>query len=108
MRATSPVLLVALAAAAPAQQWTKLCPADGTQVAAFDLTRSRTVLYAFGDAGPETWTWAGSGWTQHLLATTPNRVPDACAYDLARDRLVLPLAGAVFETWEHDGTSWSL
>ncbi|MGE3172022.1 MAG: hypothetical protein AB7O97_05300 [Planctomycetota bacterium] len=87
---------------------------------AYDVTRSRTVL--FGGrvlAGPSlAWTWEHDGivWTQrNPLNAPPARASAAMAYDALRQRAVVfggfqpsgsgsPYHG---DTWEWDGATWS-
>ncbi len=85
---------------------------------AYDAARRTVVLYG-GRATPEllledTWEWDGQNWTDRTPRTGP--VPSArtghtLSYDTTRQRVVLfggqTRTGAVNETWEWDGTSWT-
>ncbi|MEW5849382.1 MAG: kelch repeat-containing protein [Myxococcota bacterium] len=118
-------------------QW--LTPAQGSPrpsprlfpAAAFDAEHGTTVLFGgFGGAGfnlaprNDTWTWNGSGWTQHTSGPTPPpRVGGAMAYDPVRGVTVLfggcltlsanleagrpDCDEALGDTWEWDGASWT-
>src|SRR5262249_51823430 len=90
---------------------------------AYDSARDRIVL--FGGEGPtssttsgvlgDTWEWNGSTWTQMPTSGSPSaRQAPALAYGSARGRTVL-FAGSdpnaptlLADTWEWDGSSWSL
>jgi hypothetical protein len=82
---------------------------------AFDLLRSRGVLFGGSDVGTnrlgDTWEWDGTSWTDRMPANAPSaRSRHAVAYDPVRARTVLFGGddGAVrADTWEWDGTSWT-
>lgn len=100
---------------------TKPTPRQGASIA---YDRSRGLAVMFGgvndDATPvgfgETWTWDGLGWLKLTPTVSPSsRAWSAMAFDASRERVILfggELAGtpASFsaETWEWDGTTWSL
>jgi hypothetical protein len=79
-------------------------------VMAYDSRRAVTVYYAY-----ETWEWDGRSWTQLSPPVSPAGASNAAmAYDSARGVAVL-FGGCCDEqgqdlnqTWEWDGTTWSL
>jgi hypothetical protein len=82
---------------------------------AYDSNRGVTVLFGGAPDGDETWEWNGTDWTQKSSTNKPSaRTAHAMAYD--RDRGVTVLFGGFTtlggaesdETWEWDGTNWSL
>lgn len=86
---------------------------------AFDSARNRTVLFGGGllVSLADTWEWDGVAWQQQTPATAPSpRRSTAMAFDLARGRTVLfggydataTSATVHNDTWEWDGTNWSL
>jgi hypothetical protein len=105
--------------------WTQLHPAnsptprDGSALA-FDPTRGRAVLFGGHDANgrlADTWEWAGTNWTQIPTSYAPApRFWESMAFDSHTGRIVL-FGGDHFlpydlgesnDTWEWDGTQWSL
>lgn len=102
--------------------WTKVAvtgpPGRLWHAMAYDAARRRVVLFGghnLSRALGDTWEWDGNTWT--LCATTgPSpRNNHAMAYDAARARVIL--FGGEFgfgspvssnETWEWDGSSWTL
>ncbi|MEZ6235754.1 MAG: immunoglobulin domain-containing protein [Phycisphaerales bacterium] len=108
------------------QTWSNLSqtgPAYRTGFAlAFDATRGRPVLVGGGDGGGsqgqfygDMWEWVGDAWTLVPGADLPGRTGHRLVCDEARGRLVL-YAGQTAssgnaqttETWEFDGSAWSL
>ncbi len=85
---------------------------------AYDSARGQTVLFGGGGgASPlsDTWTYDGTSWTQRSPATSPSaRTAGTMAFDSARGVVVLhggfvgSTQNATNETWEWDGTTWSL
>jgi hypothetical protein len=82
---------------------------------AYDASRKKVLLFGgydgidyFGD----TWTRAGSAWTEQAPATSPSkRSSMGMAYDAARAEVVL-FGGAIgastfADTWTWDGTTWT-
>jgi len=97
------------AGAPPARQFAAL---------AFDAARGRSLLMG-GQAGftifADTWEWDGLSWTRRTPATAiPARNAHCMAYDSDRGRIVLfggaPTVGlpTLNDTWEWDGTDWTL
>lgn len=98
-------------------------PRQGAAIA-FDARRGVAVMFGgIEDDSPtanlfgETWVWDGLGWLNAAPSTGPSsRAWAAMAYDAARDRIVLfggttgatASEGSLAETWEWDGTRWSL
>jgi hypothetical protein len=93
--------------------------ARGEHAMAYDALRRRTVLFGgFGFNGgrlADTWEWDGSTWVQRLPAVSPTaRSGHAMVFDVIRGRTVLfggesALGGFYHaDTWEWDGTSWTL
>jgi hypothetical protein len=85
-------------------------PARMNHALAFDLARSRTVLFGGETWTPQyfadTWEWNGTDWTRRAPAQSPPaRFNHAMAYDSARARTVM-FGGA--GTWEWKGTTWTL
>jgi hypothetical protein len=80
--------------------------------AAFDSTRSRTVLfggYVFGYLNQETWEWDGVAWSLRATSGPSARSNPAMAFDSARGMTVLfggSNGSPLNDTWEWDGTSW--
>lgn len=108
--------------------WSQLAPAtsptgkQGIELI-YDPIRDVAVLYGslntspFGGASvDQTWEFDGTTWTRVFPTTTPGGLGLYCgAYDLGRQRVVIyggeadnffPIASA--DTWEYDGTTWSL
>jgi hypothetical protein len=95
-------------------------PGSEAAVMAYDAGRAVCVLYVpvlVGGVptGAQTWEWDGVAWTQRLPATTPSvRRVASMAYDPVRQRTVLfggfydGFAAFYDETWEWDGSNWSL
>ncbi|MGE3352250.1 MAG: kelch repeat-containing protein [Planctomycetota bacterium] len=101
-------------------------PRDGASMAFQDAVAGvrpagRSVLFGGrpvggGAALSGTWELEGLNWQQRLPTTAPPARADAgLAYDRARNRAVLfggrtgsPCGGELGDTWEWDGTSWSL
>jgi hypothetical protein len=99
--------------------WTPVVGATAPPLAdhalAFDAVRNRTVLFGgFGGQGlvADTREYNGTSWTRIVTAHAPQpRSGHALAYDAARGRTVLfgGAAGAAFaDTWEYDGSNWTL
>jgi hypothetical protein len=90
----------------------------------YDARRDRLVV--FGGAllqsdgttnlTDETWEWDGASWAQRAPATSPGAREAVLAFDRARGRVVLfggagPPSGNTLplnDTWEYDGTTWTL
>lgn len=71
--------------------------------------RQRIVLFG-GDYGgllTDMWEWNGSVWQQRQVIAPPTRLDPACAYDRARNVIVM-FSGdnQVADTWEFDGQTW--
>ncbi len=86
---------------------------------AYDSARGRMVLFgaydSFGLSLSETWEYDGSTWIQAHPAHSPSpRRGAAMAFDSGRNRAVMfggadtNGAGRFAETWEWDGTDWTL
>lgn len=78
---------------------------------AFDAARGLTVALI----GSATWTWDGASWSQVMVAGPTAARDSAMAYDAQRERIVrfggyLDGTGSsqIDETWEWDGSSWTL
>lgn len=105
--------------------WTQHFPANSPG----PLARQRMVqkfptpdTYLFGgrDSGGakgETWYWNGADWTQIVTPTIPGPTASglfahSLAYDEIRDRFVVhggvAVTSTLNETWEFDGTDWSM
>lgn len=95
------------------ERWTDLGAADGVvpTMMAYDGARSEMVAHS----GDQTWTYDGSTWTA-VATTPPTSVRDSdAAYDARRERIVR-FGGytdgsgdsEIADTWEWDGTSWTL
>lgn len=92
-------------------------PVFGSPRAAYDARRAVTVLVGVNSAdAAETWTFDGTAWTLRAGPMPGPRVVETSAitYDRGRERVVL-LGGTPWastpgpmETWEWDGTAWSL
>ena len=88
------------------------------QAMAFDAARGEAVMFGgVGDLGfDDTWTWDGSGWHErHPISNPSARTAHVMAYDASRQRVVLfGGSGTVHtlddlgDTWEWDGTSWTI
>ncbi len=85
---------------------------DGPPCMAYDAARGEIVLFT---SPGETWSYNGSNWIQKSPATSPaTRDYAAMAYDPIREKIVMfggyDLSGPTYydETWEWDGTDWSL
>lgn len=87
---------------------------------AYDFKRDKTVLFG-GNTGngwsDETWEWDGTNWTLLTPANKPTgRGENVMVYDSARERMVMfgglgtvePGNGTNDQTWEWDGTNWTL
>jgi len=94
-----------------------LPPTREVTAIAVDTLRNEAVLFggiaSVGGFLADTWVFDGSTWTQRTVATHPSaRAGHTMAYDSVRDRVVLYGGGdvsvALFDTWEWDGTNWSL
>ncbi len=69
------------------------------------LFGGRTPVQLFGDF----WSFDGAAWTQHTATPAPSpRAGHGLAYDSARDRVVLFGGDPALQTWEWDGTGWTL
>ena len=87
---------------------------DGTAIA-YDAAHDQFVLFG-GKVGlnpnGETWIFDGSTWTHATPATSPAaRMYHTMAYDPTTQRIVLYGGGTpsqLRDTWEWDGTTWSL
>lgn len=89
---------------------------------AYDSRRNVVVLFsgnvctAVTCSSPgDTWEWDGTNWTQlSPLVAPPGRYSSALAYDPTRQRIVLfggrdnNLPKTYADTWEWDGTNWTL
>ncbi len=104
--------------------WVEKTPAEsppgrGYHAMAYDSGRGRVVLFGgWGSSGPlaDTWEWNGIAWMDRTAAVGPtSRYGHAMAYDSGQDRVVVfggcredgecrPLA----DTWEWDGSTWTL
>lgn len=85
---------------------------------AYDERRHVVVLFG-GATGPtsflaDTWEYDGTTWHQVIPAQSPTaRINHSMTYDSARGVVVLfgglesPGLGAVNDTWEYDGTTWT-
>lgn len=84
--------------------------------AAFDESRSRTVLFggdpetgnAFRDTS--TWVWDGADWTEAANSGPPSRAQHVMAYENARGRIIM-LGGTqanIETTWGWDGRVWTI
>jgi hypothetical protein len=96
--------------------WTRLFPVTGPtpswgRAMTYDSWRNRTLLY-----DGQTWEWDGANWTQRFPNRSPGHRPDThLSFDSARGRAVLfggRISGypgtPVADTWEWDGTDWTL
>jgi hypothetical protein len=102
-------------------------PARTAQTMAYDSLRGRVVMFGgrqlLGTAGGEIkvfgdmWVYGDNDWTEiHPPALPPARHLAAMTYDPIRDRIILyggvsvgadgVTAGALYDTWEFDGTTW--
>lgn len=129
--ASAVVALAILNAAAPAHAqcdgvWTQRMPAVAPSARSnhqlsYDSARGVTVLFGggYGDGtsgmNNETWEWNGTTWSQKSPATSPSpRTFFGMAYDDARGVTVLfggyddATNAPIGETWEWNGTNWSL
>jgi len=101
-------------------RWVQRFPATSPSgrsafVMVYDSLRERIVIYG-GTRGAtalaETWAFKDGNWTNLEPASPPPaRRLAAAAYDPDRDRIVLfggQNTATLFDTWEFDGTSWSL
>lgn len=86
---------------------------------AYDSARGKTVLFGGEDVNRvllgDTWEYDGTNWTQQQVSGPPPLYQLRMAYDVARARTVLyggSLNGGANSvsgnTWEWDGTSWTL
>jgi len=80
----------------------------------YDSARHLTVLFGGGGTN-ETWEWDGTSWTQRTPAHSPSaRNFHSMVYDSARQVTLLfggwetSLAQGSNETWEYDGSDWTL
>ena len=98
---------------------TPLAPsARSNHAAAYDFLRRRLVVFS-GDVGgsrpADTWELAGATWHSVMPSVSPSgRIGHWMAYDLGRARVVLfggsttgGDSGAVNDTWEWDGATWT-
>lgn len=98
--------------------WVRVFPASNAQLVgecsiAFDSTRGRVVMFS-----SVLWEWDGANWTQLPNSNGPSaNLWHDLVYDPVRQRLVLfgsppaptfPNVPAPSETWEWDGSAWSL
>ncbi len=91
-------------------------PARSLHGMAYDEARGRVVLFGGCCANQDTWEWDGTSWTRIVVDSSPQPTrlwATALAYDLARQRTVLfggvgPQNQPTADTWEWDGTSWTL
>jgi len=88
----------------------------------YDEARGRVVLFGGVDSGTgnllgDTWEWDGTAWIAKAPAMSPSaRAGHAMAYDSARGRVVLfggkesglSGSGRRNDTWEWDGSTWTL
>ncbi len=86
---------------------------------AYDSIRNRTLLFggsviSTGTVFGDTWEWDGASWMNRTPLLSPSqRSEPALAYDSARGVTVLfggtstPGFGALDDTWEWDGSSWT-
>lgn len=98
--------------------WTQVTTTNGPSPRdrfglAFDIARSKTVLFGgiAAAASDETWEYDGVDWTLINTPTTPPaRQKLRLAYDIARGVCVMQggqAAGAqLLDSWEYDGTNW--
>ncbi|HSS61521.1 MAG TPA: kelch repeat-containing protein [Candidatus Limnocylindrales bacterium] len=105
--------------------WTQLHPANSPSARrgpamAYDARLARTVL--FGGAAStgrqaDTWEWDGTNWTQIPTAAAPSpRLWASLAFDSQRGKTVLfggdnilpYVLGETNDSWEFDGTNWTL
>ncbi len=123
MNRTRFVVPVLLLASLPAQ-WTLATPPATPGARAghgMDADTAGNVLLFGGTASfqplNQTWQWDGSTWTQLTPATSPGvRSMIEVVYDSARSRHVvfggwttaISVGNASNETWEYDGTDWTL
>ncbi|MCA8948911.1 MAG: hypothetical protein KDE27_05370 [Planctomycetes bacterium] len=114
-----------LTAALPTQGSWSPTPTTGSpttltrHAAAYDLSRSRMVLFGGHDASSialaRTWEFDGVHFTPVFpLASPPARVGGAMAYDPYRQVVVLfggaptnAVSGCLDDTWEFDGSTWT-
>lgn len=89
---------------------------------AFAYDAARGELLAFGGYSVttqsplgDTWTWNGVAWTQHLVPGPQPRTEASIGYDSSRQRVVLfggrlqaYSPGPLTDTWEWDGTAWTM
>ena len=108
--AWTPVCTGACLAASPTPRWKASM--------AYDLARSRMVLFGGGDASTvsgQTYEWDGLGWSLKSSSGPVARFDASMAYDKVRKRVVLfggrdgTGVSALFlqDTWEWDGTTWT-
>src|SRR5262245_15092243 len=116
-------LVGAVATSTAVAQWTVVSPASAPVArmgAAMASDFTAAVMFGgYGGSGigtpfNETWRYDGSTWTQLATATTPTaRLHMDMVFDSARNVWVLyggqsgGGGGALSETWEFDGTSWT-
>src|SRR5262249_403249 len=94
-------------------------PARSEHAMAYDVSRSRVVLFGGSDATlaplSDTWEWDGSVWTQRAPATSPppRRAP-AMAYMLHPGKTPLfwggthgSSTGLLGDAWTWDGSTWT-
>jgi hypothetical protein len=102
--------------------WTRRTPAHeppprSAEMMAYDVTRSRTVLFGgccsdAGDSFGDTWTWNGSDWKLRAPAhSPPPRWGGMIAFDTERRQVVLyggfDQVAYFDDTWTWDGTDWT-
>ncbi|HLQ37292.1 MAG TPA: kelch repeat-containing protein [Planctomycetota bacterium] len=104
--------------------WTQRTPAtappSGSTLGAgmaYDLARGRCVLFTvLAGASAQTWEWDGTNWAQVITAQDPGlRFGFRLAHDISRSRTVLfggedgsRQHNGFNDTWEYDGTNWTL
>jgi hypothetical protein len=92
--------------------WVEVAAAPGSlTLMAFDDARGQTI----GLLGSATWSWDGASWRQLMVDGPTSARDSAMAYDALRQRIVrfggyLDGSGTsqIDETWEWDGSRWSL
>ncbi len=90
--------------------WIQAAPAPGIEhgALAYDAARDQHVLLSAN----ATWTWDGFWIARDLTVTPSPRADHAMAYDAGRGVVVMfggvSEAGVLDDTWEWDGTTWTL
>jgi hypothetical protein len=106
------------------KSWTEFTPKDSPparhhSAMAFDEVRQRVVLFGGTSDGAKPlsdfWEWDGVTWTQIKVVLPPPRFRHALATDSKRQRIVLfggldssPNGNVLDDTWEWDGSTWTL